>query len=115
MNTLPLEKLDKRKHRFLNTEIRRVHLGANALRVQGLANHAARRNFGQLNAGGFGDKRHGAAGARIDLQHKNDVLTVLLLDSELHIHQAHHIQTLSHGRSLAFELIHRILLQVIRR
>ena len=35
-------------------------------------------------ADGLGDEGHGAAGARVDLQHEDDAV----LDGELHVHQA---------------------------
>jgi hypothetical protein len=41
---------------------------------QGLADHAARRDLGQLQAGRLRHERHGARGARVHFQHVHGVL-----------------------------------------
>ena len=87
----------------------------NALVGQALADHAARRHLGQLDAGGLADKRHGARGTRIDLEHIDHVLAINMLDGELHVHQTDHLERRSHGCRLALDLGHRGSRQRIRR
>ena len=54
----------------------------------GIARHDTRRTLGQRHAGGLGDKRHGAAGTRVGLDHVNG----LALDGVLHVNQAAYAQ-----------------------
>src|SRR5471030_2594964 len=109
----------EREHGFLDAEVRRHDFLGGALRGQSLANHAARRDLGQLQAGGLGHEGHGARGARVHFQHVDDVpqlaIYILLLDRELHVHQADHVQALGHQRGLALELIDGLLRQRVRR
>ena len=74
--------LDERKHRFFDRIIWRNDLFSHALLLQRLAHHAARRHFGQRNAGGLGYEGHGARRAGIHFQH----IYRLILNGELHIH-----------------------------
>ena len=92
--------LHKREDRLLDREIRRHHLGRDALVVQALAQHGPGRHLGQGHARGLRDKGHRAGCPWIDLQH----IDPLVLDGELHIHEAHHIQGLGHELCLALEL-----------
>ena len=92
-----------------------MHFAGNALRGQTLPDHATRRYLGQLYAGGFADKGHGAAGARIDFEHINHVLAVELLNGELHIHQTNHFETMRHFGGLAFQFGNGGVGQGIRR
>ena len=55
-----------------------------AERAERLARHQARSNLGDRLAHAFRDERHGAARARIDLEH----IELIALDRELHVHQA---------------------------
>jgi hypothetical protein len=83
------------------------HFFRDALRRQRLADHAARGHLGQLDASGLADERHGARCARVDFQHVDHILAITVLDGELHVHQAHHVQCAGHGRGLALDLVHR--------
>ena len=53
---------------------------------QPLAGHHPRGDLGQRAADRLGDERHGAAGARIDLEDEH----LAVLDRHLHVHQAAH-------------------------
>jgi hypothetical protein len=55
------------------------------------------------------------ASARVHFQHVDDVLAVLLLDRELHVHQADHVQALGHQRGLALQFVDGFLRQRVRR
>ena len=114
-NGVDTRELDERKHRFLDAEIRRVDFPRDALRGQRLPGHATRSHLRQLDAGGLADKRHRAAGARVDLQHIDHVLPVHMLDGELHVHQAHHVQAVGHGARLALDFFHRGSTQAVGR
>jgi hypothetical protein len=46
------------------------------------------------------------AGARVDFQHVDHVLAVDVLDGELHVHQAHHVQRPAMA-GLALDFVHR--------
>ena len=48
--------------------------------------HHLRRDLGERHAGRLGHERHGAAGARVDLEHVDHAV----LDRVLHVHQAAH-------------------------
>ena len=53
---------------------------------------------------GLGHEGHGTAGAGVHLQHIDaGRVRVRLLDSELHVHQAAHVQRPRHGLGLALE------------
>uniref|UniRef100_A0A0N4ZAF6 NAD-specific glutamate dehydrogenase n=1 Tax=Parastrongyloides trichosuri TaxID=131310 RepID=A0A0N4ZAF6_PARTI len=60
---------------------------------------------GDRLAGGLGHERHGARGTRVHFQQVDArVVAVRLLDGELHVHQAAHLQGLGHGGGLALQL-----------
>ena len=107
--------LDEGEHRFLDAEVRRCDLLGHPLRGQRLAGHATRRHLGQGNARGLGHIRHGARRARVDFQHVDHVVAILLLDGELDVHQSHHLQGLGHGSRLALEFGNRFSRQRVRR
>ena len=69
-------------------------------RLQRLAGHQAGGDLGDRQAGRLGDERHGAAGARIDLEH----VDLAVLDRELHVHQADDLQRLGQRLGLALDL-----------
>ena len=98
----------KREHRLFDAEVGWCHLAYDPLRGQTLTHHAARCDFGELNTGGFGDKGDGSGGARIDLEHKNHILPVLVLNGKLHVHESHHVKGLGHGGRLTLDLLHRL-------
>ena len=102
--------LHKGKDRLLDREIRRHHLGRDALVVQALAQHGPGRHLGQGHARGLRDKGHRARCPWVDLQH----IDPLVLNGELHIHEAHHIQGLGHELGLALELGNQGLRERIR-
>ena len=52
------------------------------------AGHHLGRDVGHRHAGGLGDERHRAAGARIDFQHVQHLPAVFALDGELNVHQS---------------------------
>ena len=54
----------------------------------GIARHDTCGTLGERHTGGLGDKRHGAAGTRVGLDHVDG----LALDGVLHIEQAAHAQ-----------------------
>ena len=56
--------------------------------------------LGDRQAGRLGDERHGAAGARVDLEH----VDLAVLDRVLHVHQADDLQRLGHRLGLALDL-----------
>src|SRR3546814_13841819 len=60
---------------------------------------------------GLGDKRNGAAGARIHLNQINFVF----LDRELHIHQATHFKRYRKFMGLTFDFIYHFVAKAIRR
>ena len=74
---------------FLHAEPVQLTLVARqAQACDGIARHDTRRALGQRHAGGLGDKRHGAAGTRVGLDHVNG----LALDGVLHVDQAAYAQ-----------------------
>ena len=76
-----------------------------------LAGHDARRDLGERNAGGLGDERHGARGARVDLQDVDDAA----LDRELDVHQADHVERLGELARLRAQLLLGLRRQAVRR
>ena len=118
-NGVYAREFDEGKHRFLDAEVRRINLCTYALLCQRAPCHAARCDFGQRYAGGFGNKRHGAAGAWIDFKHINHVLLVCtfakLLDGKLHVHQPHYVECIGHGGGLALDFGYRGGAQVVWR
>ena len=114
-NGVDAGKLDEGEDRLFDTEIRRRDLVLEPLRGQRLAHHAARRDFGQGNAGCLGYKGHCARGPRVDFQHIDQVLPVDILNGKLDIHQAHHVQGLRHLRGLAFDLVNGGRTQAVGR
>ena len=77
----------EREHRLLDRDMARGCSARGASRRQQirqlLAGHDPRRDLGDRHAGRLGDERHGARGARVDLE---DV-DLAVLDRELHVHQ----------------------------
>ena len=94
-------------------------VGANARRVgrarreirHRLARHQTRGNRGNRAIGRLGNKGHGARGARVDLKDVNHAI----LDRELHVHQADHIQPQGHLFGLHLQLGHGRGIQRIGR
>ncbi|EOC11413.1 hypothetical protein NM81858_2268 [Neisseria meningitidis 81858] len=72
-----------------------------ALFFQGNACHAARADFGERHAGGFGDEGHGAAGARVHFQYEHHAV----LYGKLHVHQTDHAQRVRHRFGLAADFV----------
>ena len=56
-----------------------------------LPGHDFRGELGERDADGLADEGHGAGGARVDLEDVND----LVLDGELDVHQAAHVEGLA--------------------
>ena len=74
---------------FLHAEPVQLTLVARQAQARdGIARHDTRRALGQRHAGGLGDKRHGAARARVCLDHVDG----LALDGVLYVDQAAHAQ-----------------------
>ena len=74
---------------FLHAEPIQLTLVARQAQARdGIACHDTRRALGQRHAGGLGDKRHGAARARVCLDHVDG----LALDGILHVDQAAYAQ-----------------------
>ena len=69
--------------------------------VERLAGHDAGGDLGDRPADGLGDERHGARGARVDLQHEDGAV----LDGVLHVHQAADIERAGQRRRLALQLV----------
>jgi len=96
---------------LLDRVIRRNDLAGDALTVEGLAHHASRRDLCQCQAGGLGNVGHGARSARIDFQNEHHIV----LDGELHVHQAHHLKRFRHGHGLPAHLVLQLFRQAVRR
>ena len=64
------------------------------------ARHDARGDLGHGKADHLGHEGHGAGCTRVHFQH----VDVAVLDGELHVHQAHHVQGQRHDLGLAFHL-----------
>ena len=111
--------LGEGEHHLLDAEIGRKCLEMEALPVQRLADHAAGGDLGQRQPGGLGDEGNGARSPRVDLQHIDHVLhaavDLVLLDGELHVHQADHLEAPGHQGGLALEFGHRLRRQRIGR
>src|SRR5581483_466710 len=91
----------------------RVEAGLVALLPQALAQHHVRGGFDHRNAGDLAQIRHGARGARIDLQHLRGI--GLLINDELDVHQAAHFQAAGQQRSGAHDLIDDGVREGLRR
>ena len=78
---------------------------------EGLARHDPGGDLGDRQADHLGDERHGARGARIDLQH----VDVAVLDGVLHVHQPADLQRQRQLAGLPAKLGDRFGLQVVRR
>ena len=50
----------------------------------------------------------------VHLQHIDHILAVALLNGELHVHQADHVQAMGHLGSLTLDLGHGFGLEVVR-
>ena len=90
----------KGKHRFLHGNVIADVAGRQIKIRQTFASHHARGNLGNRNAGGLGGERHGAAGARVDLDQKDHAF----LHRELHVHQALHLEGSGQHRGLPLDL-----------
>ena len=79
--------------------------------------HQTCGDFGYGHAGGFGDERHGAGGAWIDLNEVNNGLAGFIIGAhgELHVHQSDDIQGLGERDGLAFDFFHRFRGEGMRR
>ena len=75
-------KARERKHRLLDADVGERRL-LQAERRQRLPRHDAARDLGDRLADHLGDERHGARGARIDLEH----IDLAVLERILHVHQ----------------------------
>ncbi|MNV06527.1 hypothetical protein D3C71_969090 [compost metagenome] len=72
-----------------------------------LAGHDLGGDGGDRLADGLGHEGRRAAGARVHFQHEDArVFAVRLLDGELDVHQAAHLQGLGHGGGLTLQLGH---------
>ncbi len=67
---------------------------------EGFAHHDFGGNFGPRDAGGFGDERDGARGARVDFK---DV-DLAIFDRELDVHQADDFEFFGHDKGVALDL-----------
>ena len=82
-------------------------LGPRARAAEGgeaLARHDAGGDLGDRQADHLGDERHGARGARVDLEH----VDVAVLDGELHVHQADDAERHRQRAGLPLELGDRL-------
>ncbi len=95
---------------LLDREVRRNALRGAFLHGQRLAGHDARRHFGQGNAGGLGNERHGARGPRIDLEDENHAA----LYGELDVHQTDDVEGLGQLARLHPQLVLDLLRQAVR-
>ena len=73
------DKFAKRKHAFFDRNVFRDRFFGEAQVGQSCAGHDFGGDVGDRDARGFGDKRNGAAGARIDFQNVNIVRCRLLV------------------------------------
>ena len=76
-----------------------------------LTRHHARRDGGHGVADDFGDERHGAARARVDLQH----VDLVTLDRELNVHESDNVQRTRDIRRLPLQLAQRLRVERMRR
>ena len=74
----------EREHRLLDRDDACRSARAEVEAGEAFAGHDARRDLGDRQADHLGDERHGARGARVDLEH----VDVAVLDGVLHVHQA---------------------------
>ena len=100
------EELGEREDGLLDAHVARRHLEVHALFGERLARHYACGDGGDGVARGLGDERHRAGGARIHFKDVDDgVFGVRVLDGELHVHEAHHVERLGHEFRLALDLL----------
>ena len=100
----------EREHRFFHGDI--VDPAPDlAQRGQRLARHHPGGDLGDRPADRLGDKRHRAAGARIDL----DQIDLALLDRELDVHQSLDLERQRQLARLAVDLVDDILGKAVRR
>ena len=101
----------EREHGFLHgdmiADIARGQIEAGKL----FTRHHPRGDLGHRDAGRLGGERHGAAGARVDL----DQVNVAILDGELHVHQALHLQGAGQYVGLALDLGDDVVGQAVGR
>ena len=109
-NRVNTRKLVEREDRLFNAEIRRHNFFGEVLLRQALAHHRPGGNLGQRVADALGDKRHGTRRSRVDF---NDI-DFVILNGQLHIHQANHAQLHGHGPHLLTDIILMATTQTVR-